>query len=214
MSTEVQPFRFLDLPMEIRLIVYGQLFAGFVLTIGYCEECAPAPRLRSPAYFEARGWTKPAGGPALPAILATTKLIRTEAEPLFLRSAALDIGGCFGEDLNTVPSHLKNFGTIQFEDYSTFGFRPEDFGRVHTLLIDVGQLSLRKPSIDDDRVVETIIGHISQATQECLDSASSKSNLKIVLYCQLLKQKEDVGPTIPACVRLLRSFLTLHRMTD
>lgn len=81
-SIETKPFRFLNLPTEIRLNVYEKLFEGAILAIDAPLDLVPVDSCwRNPDKLRA----------VLPGLLLGSKQVRAEAVPVFSSSLTLEI---------------------------------------------------------------------------------------------------------------------------
>ncbi|KPI35641.1 uncharacterized protein AB675_4797 [Cyphellophora attinorum] len=196
MSADVKPFRFLDLPKEVRLVVYEHLFAGYVLQVGFCEDICKiidedtGPRQdarRSHEYLEARGWGRSKSTPALLGILATNKLIHAEAMSALQQWVSLDIGSCcFEETLDRIPSDLKHVKIVHIEDWYLDRFDHASYPDLHTLMITVINPILRPPYISNEEAVRDVIEWAMDDSPDLFAIASSRPEIEILLYCHFL----------------------------
>lgn len=106
-----KPFRFPDLPLEIRNLVYDNLFQGYCLKIDIPQRLTSTLGPR----------TAQSAGAALPGILLVSKAIRAEALPCFSKELAAEVynGPCIREIPSEYLRHTKvaAYGSTAISEY-------------------------------------------------------------------------------------------------
>jgi hypothetical protein len=173
MSTDTKPFRFLDLPKEVRFVVYEHLFAGSVLVNDDCSECRDELskfRIQGAATSQELDISTAYGIANLPGILTASKLTRTEASPIFSSLVTLYFG-C--QSFYSIPPYLervtKHVKTVVLQDPVDGFARPTIKAKLNELLSSLAQLQTLHLilamypaflSTTDDKLADKIIEHV------------------------------------------------------
>lgn len=207
----------MNLPGEIRLIVYGYLFEGSVLSASgpgiapvtgwmwsSVEETCASLRCNVDHFYNSG---------ALPGILTVSKALRQEAMPVFAISTLFDVTGYGTERRRHMPvAYLANV-TSACIYYNDTEIDLPSLPNLHTLRVVVGMFDLPTCSRNDSDLIAFAMGFVDDARKglglKSLNSITSR--VRVILHCPIYRDKLQFLVRSPPGNSIFANALTRNR---